>query len=198
MCVRRGGGAALHSFILIHSRRRRVDAAPDVAFFRTIALASAITAPSRSRALKKIKNPPRSPIGGSGLVDRRPRTNVKPSPSPRARASIVVRRVASFCRFIQKDGARACACAAATRDRSPRGTRGRTIRAVAREGEALARVDRRCGRWTRRARWRRGDARSGRAAPRAGRRPRGRSRGGRCASPRARCRRSTRWTNEAC
>jgi hypothetical protein len=29
----------------IHSRRRRVDAAPDVAFFRTIALASAITAP---------------------------------------------------------------------------------------------------------------------------------------------------------
>jgi hypothetical protein len=53
VCVRRGGGAALHSFILIHSRRRRVDAAPDVAFFRTIALASAITAPSRSRALKK-------------------------------------------------------------------------------------------------------------------------------------------------
>ena len=195
MCVRRGGGVALHSFI--HSRRRRVDAAPDVAFFRTIALASAITAPSRSRALKKIKNPPRSPVGGSGLVDRRPRTNVKPSPSPRWRASIVVRRVASFCRFIQKDGARATRDAA-TRAGSPRGTRGRTIRAVAREGEALARVDRRCGRWTRRARWRRGDARSGRAAPRAGRRPRGRSRGGRCASPRARCRRSTRWTNEAC
>jgi len=42
-----------HSFVLIHSRRRRVDAAPDVAFFRTIALASAITAPSRARALKK-------------------------------------------------------------------------------------------------------------------------------------------------
>jgi hypothetical protein len=51
VCVRRGGGVALHSFI--HSRRRRVDAAPDVAFFRTIALASAITAPSRARALKK-------------------------------------------------------------------------------------------------------------------------------------------------
>ena len=195
MCVRRGGGAALHSFILIHSRRRRVDAAPDVAFFRTIALASAITAPSRSRALKKPKTHP-PPVEGSGLVDRRPRTNVKPSPSPRARASIVVRRVASFCRFIQKDGARATRDAA-TRAGSARGTRGRTIRAVAREGEALARVDRRCGRWTRRARWRRGDARSGRVARRA-RRPRGRSRGGRCASPRARCRRSTRWTNEAC
>jgi hypothetical protein len=44
--------------MLIHSRRRRVDAAPDVAFFRTIALASAITAPSRSRALKKPKTHP--------------------------------------------------------------------------------------------------------------------------------------------
>jgi hypothetical protein len=41
---------SIHSFI-------RVDAAStpssDVAFFRTIALASAITAPSRARALKK-------------------------------------------------------------------------------------------------------------------------------------------------
>ena len=51
MCARRGVDAALHSFI--HARRRRVDAAPDVAFFRTIALARAITAPSRPRALKK-------------------------------------------------------------------------------------------------------------------------------------------------
>jgi len=57
VCARRGVDAALHSFI--HSRRRRVDAAPDVAFFRTIALASAITAPSRPRALKK-PSPPRS------------------------------------------------------------------------------------------------------------------------------------------
>jgi hypothetical protein len=64
-----------HAFALIHSRRRRVDAAPDVAFFRTIALARAITAPSRSRALKKPTPPP---IGGSGLVDRRTRTKVKP------------------------------------------------------------------------------------------------------------------------
>jgi len=96
VCARRGVDAALHSFI--HSRRRRVDAAPDVAFFRTIALASAITAPSRPGALKKPTPPP---VGGSGLVDRRPRTNVKPSPP------IVVRRVASFCRFIQNDGARA-------------------------------------------------------------------------------------------
>jgi hypothetical protein len=47
-----------HACVLIHSRRRRVDAAPDVAFFRTIALASAITAPSRSRALKNQKTHP--------------------------------------------------------------------------------------------------------------------------------------------
>jgi hypothetical protein len=73
VCVRRGGGAALHSFI--HSRRRRVDAAPDVAFFRTIALASAITAPSRSRALKKQKKPP--------PPDRRVRTRRSPPPDER-------------------------------------------------------------------------------------------------------------------
>jgi hypothetical protein len=76
VCVRRGGGVALHSFVLFHSRRRRVDAAPDVGFFRTIALASAITAPSRSRALKKLKKT-------TPVPDRRVRTRRSPPPDER-------------------------------------------------------------------------------------------------------------------